>query len=393
MFDNLSDKLQSVFSGLRSKGRLNEEDIDAAMREIRMALLEADVNFKVVKSFIKRTKERCLTAEIMDSLTPAQNVIKVVLDELTELLGREEAPLKLSSRIPNVIMLVGLQGSGKTTAAAKLAYLLKGKNHNPLLVACDVYRPAAADQLQTLGDEMGIRVYRGEGKDPVKIAKEGVRDAIDSLRDVVIVDTAGRLHVDDEMMEEAQAIKAAVEPDQIYMVVDAMTGGYDVKLSEVHGMAQRGGSVVTFVRYGESVAEPIVEEGQADILIAFERLEALRYAHFLKKGGAIIVNDTRIDPMPVVIGAAEYPEHILEELSKKYNVLAVDATAEALKLGNARVFNTIILGVAAQHMHFSKEEWLQVIADTVPPKTIDINQKAFLTGYAYNGNHTEQGQE
>lgn len=127
MFDNLSDKLQSVFSGLRSKGRLNEEDIDAAMREIRMALLEADVNFKVVKSFIKRTKERCLTAEIMDSLTPAQNVIKVVLDELTELLGREEAPLKLSSRIPNVIMLVGLQGSGKTTAAAKLAYLLKGK--------------------------------------------------------------------------------------------------------------------------------------------------------------------------------------------------------------------------------------------------------------------------
>ena len=157
----------------------------------------------------------------------------------------------------------------------------------------------------------------------------------------------------------------------------ALTGGYDVKLSEVHGMAQRGGSVVTFVRYGESVAEPIVEEGQADILIAFERLEALRYAHFLKKGGAIIVNDTRIDPMPVVIGAAEYPEHILEELSKKYNVLAVDATAEALKLGNARVFNTIILGVAAQHMHFSKEEWLQVIADTVPPKTIDINQKHF----------------
>ena len=173
----------------------------------------------------------------------------------------------------------------------------------------------------------------------------------------------------------------------------AMSKDIPVMSAETIGMAQRGGSVVTFVRYGESVAEPIVEEGQADILIAFERLEALRYAHFLKKGGAIIVNDTRIDPMPVVIGAAEYPEHILEELSKKYNVLAVDATAEALKLGNARVFNTIILGVAAQHMHFSKEEWLQVIADTVPPKTIDINQKAFLTGYAYNGNHTEQGQE
>lgn len=224
MFDNLSDKLQSIFSGLRGKGRLTEEDIDTAMREIRMALLEADVNFRVVKEFTKRTKERCLTAEVLDSLTPAQNVVKIVLDELTALMGEESKPLQLSSRIPNVIMLVGLQGSGKTTAAAKLAYLLKQQNHSPLLCACDVYRPAAADQLQTLGEEIGVRVYRGEGKDPVKIAKEGVRDAIDSLRDVVIVDTAGRLHVDEEMMAEAEAIKAAVEPDQIYMVVDAMTG-------------------------------------------------------------------------------------------------------------------------------------------------------------------------
>lgn len=224
MLDNLSDKLQSIFSGLRSKGKLNEDDINSAMKEIRMALLEADVNFKVVKSFIKNTKERCLDAEVLDSLTPAQNVIKVVLDELTKLLGESDSQLVFSSRIPNVIMLVGLQGSGKTTAAAKLAYLLKKQNHNPLLVACDVYRPAAADQLQTLGDEIGVRVYRGDGKDPVKIAQEGVRDAVDSLRDVVIVDTAGRLHVDEEMMAEAAAIRDAVEPDQILMVVDAMTG-------------------------------------------------------------------------------------------------------------------------------------------------------------------------
>ena len=224
MLDNLSDKLQSIFSGLRSKGKLNEDDINSAMKEIRMALLEADVNFKVVKSIIKNTKERCLDAEVLDSLTPAQNVIKVVLDELTKLLGESDSQLVLSSRIPNVIMLVGLQGSGKTTAAAKLAYLLKKQNHNPLLVACDVYRPAAADQLQTLGDEIGVRVYRGDGKDPVKIAQEGVRDAVDSLRDVVIVDTAGRLHVDEEMMAEAAAIRDAVEPDQILMVVDAMTG-------------------------------------------------------------------------------------------------------------------------------------------------------------------------
>ncbi len=189
-----------------------------------MALLEADVNFKVVKSFVARTKERCLDAEVLDSLTPAQNVIKIVLDELTELLGRTDSKLVLSSRIPNVIMLVGLQGSGKTTAAAKLAYRLKQENHVPLLVACDVYRPAAADQLETLGHEIGVRVYRGDGQDPVKIAQEGIQDAIDNLRDVVIVDTAGRLHVDDEMMDEAEDIKRAVKPDQILMVVDAMTG-------------------------------------------------------------------------------------------------------------------------------------------------------------------------
>lgn len=275
MFDNLSDKLQSIFSGLRGKGRLTEEDIDTAMREIRMALLEADVNFKVVKGFTKRTKERCLTAEVLDSLTPAQNVVKIVLDELTALMGEESKPLQLSSRIPNVIMLVGLQGSGKTTAAAKLAYLLKQQNHSPLLCACDVYRPAAADQLQTLGEEIGVRVYRGEGKDPVKIAKEGVRDAIDSLRDVVIVDTAGRLHVDEEMMAEAEAIKAAVEPDQIYMVVDAMTGqdavnvakafadrvDFDgVIMSKMDGDARGGGALsikqvtgkpITFISQGE----------------------------------------------------------------------------------------------------------------------------------------------
>ncbi|WP_314010104.1 signal recognition particle protein [Cryptobacterium curtum] len=224
MLDSLSERLQGIFGGLRGKGKLTEEDIDAAMRDIRLALLEADVNYKVVKSFVARTKERCLTAEVLDSLTPAQNVVKVVLDELTGLLGGDSPRLELTSRIPNVIMLVGLQGSGKTTAAAKLAYLLKKRNRNPLLVACDVYRPAAADQLQTLGDEIDVRVYRGEGKDPVAIAREGVQDAIDHLRDVVIVDTAGRLHVDEDMMAEASAIKDAVNPDQILMVVDAMTG-------------------------------------------------------------------------------------------------------------------------------------------------------------------------
>ncbi len=224
MLENLSQRLQGIFSGLKGKGRLTEEDINAAMREIRLALLEADVNFKVVKAFIARTKERCLTAEVMDSLTPAQNVIKIVLDELTELLGRTDEKLALSGKMPSVIILVGLQGSGKTTACAKLAYRLKQEGHSPLLVACDVYRPAAADQLETLGSEIGVRVFREDGEDPVKIASDGIQDAIGNLRDVVIVDTAGRLHVDEAMMDEAAAIKEAVQPDEILMVVDAMTG-------------------------------------------------------------------------------------------------------------------------------------------------------------------------
>lgn len=162
------------------------------------------------------------------------------------------------------------------------------------------------------------------------------------------------------------------------ITVDA---GYDVKLSEVHGMAQRGGSVVTFVRYGEKVAEPIVEEGQADLLIAFERLEALRYAHFLKKDGVIVVNDWRIDPITVVTGAREYPENILQNLEKEHTVYAVNAMEEALKLGNAKTFNVIVLGMAARHMDFEKQSWLDVIEKTVPPKTVEINQKAFLVGF------------
>lgn len=157
--------------------------------------------------------------------------------------------------------------------------------------------------------------------------------------------------------------------------------GYQVKLSEVHGMAQRGGSVVTFVRYGEEVAEPIVEEGQADILIAFERLEALRYAHFLKKDGVIIANDQRIDPMPVVTGAAKYPENILEDLAKEHRLYRIDAREKALELGNSRVFNIIVLGLAARHMNFTKDQWLAVIEKTVPQKTVEINRKAFLAGY------------
>ncbi len=157
--------------------------------------------------------------------------------------------------------------------------------------------------------------------------------------------------------------------------------GYDVKLSEVHGMAQRGGSVVTFVRYGDKVYEPIVEEGCCDLLIAFERLEAIRYENFLKDDGVIVLNDVRIDPMPVVIGAVKYPENIVENLKKSHVVYSVDAKTKANEMGNSRVFNLIILGLAAKHLDFKKEDWLEVIKETVPPKTVEINQKAFLYGY------------
>lgn len=160
-----------------------------------------------------------------------------------------------------------------------------------------------------------------------------------------------------------------------------LDGGFEVKMSEVHGMAQRGGSVVTFVRYGTDVAEPIVEEGCADVMIAFERLEALRYAHFLKKDGVIIVNDQRMDPMPVVMGAAQYPENIIENLSKEYKVISVDALSEARKLGNTKVFNVVILGVAAKHMDFTVDQWNAVIDRVVKPKFVDLNRKAFAVGY------------
>lgn len=225
MFDSLSDRLQDTFDKLKGKGRLTEDDINAAMREIRMALLEADVNYRVVKDFVASCKEKCMTAEVLESLTPAQNVVRIVLDELTALLGSTETRLVLAqNRTPNVIMLVGLQGSGKTTAAAKLAYMLKDQGHSPLLAACDTHRPAAADQLETLGSEIGVPVYRGDGKDAVEVAKGSINEAVQHLNDIVIVDTAGRLQIDEEMMQEAVAIRDAVKPDQILMVVDAMTG-------------------------------------------------------------------------------------------------------------------------------------------------------------------------
>jgi len=224
LFENLSEKLQSTLKRLRGKGRLNEADINEAMREVRVALLEADVNFKVVRDFVGRIKEKAMGAEILDSLTPGQQVVKIVYDELVDMIGGTQSKLTVSSKLPTVIMLVGLQGAGKTTAAGKLANYLRKQGKKPLLVACDVYRPAAIEQLHVVGKQLGIPVFDQGQSDPVEIAKQGVAVALSQGRDTVLLDTAGRLHVDENMMDELKRIKTAVHPHEILLLVDAMTG-------------------------------------------------------------------------------------------------------------------------------------------------------------------------
>jgi len=232
VFENLSDKLQDVFKKLSSRGRLSEADVDAALREVRLALLEADVNFRVVKDFISRVRERAIGAEVMRSLTPAQQVIKIVHEELITTLG-EPAPLNLSGPSPHVIMLVGLQGSGKTTMAAKLASTLRKSGQRPLLVAADTYRPAAITQLEVLGKQIDIPVHsEGNKVPPPKICANAVKRARESAYGVVLLDTAGRLHINDEMMRELEQVKAQAKPQEVLLVVDAMTGQDAVRVAD-----------------------------------------------------------------------------------------------------------------------------------------------------------------
>ncbi|MBE7044998.1 MAG: signal recognition particle protein [Ruminococcaceae bacterium] len=233
-FDSLGEKLQNVFKGLRGKGKLTEKDIKDAMREVKLALLEADVNFKVVKSFVSKVSELAVGQEILESLTPAQQIIKIVRDELTALMGSEHEELTFSKEPPTVYMLCGLQGAGKTTACGKLALnLRKTRDKRPLMVACDVYRPAAIKQLQVLGDQIGIPVFSlGADVSPVEIARQAVEHAKKHGNDPVILDTAGRLHIDETLMEELQNIESAVNPQEILLVVDAMTGQDAVNVAE-----------------------------------------------------------------------------------------------------------------------------------------------------------------
>ena len=224
-FEGLTDKLSAAFRRLRSKGRLTESDIKDAMREIRLALLEADVSYKVVKDFVKKVSERCVGKDVMEGLNPAQMVVKIVNEELTALMGSENQKLKMASNGPTIVMLVGLQGAGKTTNGAKLAgWFKKAQSKRPLLVACDVYRPAAIKQLEVVGAQLEIPVFQMGQDDPVKIAKAALRHAAQHGNDMIFLDTAGRLHVDEKLMTELQAIKEEVKPTDILLVVDAMTG-------------------------------------------------------------------------------------------------------------------------------------------------------------------------
>ena len=231
-FDSLSEKISGVFKRLRNKGKLTESDVKTAMREVRLALLEADVNYKVAKEFTRSVTERAVGESVMESLTPAQMVVKIVNEELVKLMGGESSRLEFASKPPTVIMLCGLQGSGKTTHAGKLAKMLKAQNHRPLLVACDIYRPAAIEQLKVVGASVEVPVFEMGKEDPVVIARNAIRQAKDYGHDIVILDTAGRLHIDEELMNELKRVKEEVNPSEILLVIDSMTGQDAVNVAE-----------------------------------------------------------------------------------------------------------------------------------------------------------------
>ena len=278
-FEGLSEKLNATFKHLRGKGRLSEEDIKLAMREVRLALLEADVSYKVVKDFVKTVSERAVGAEVLDSLTPAQQVIKIVSEELTALMGGANAKLTFASKPPTVVMMVGLQGAGKTTNVAKLAGYFRKQGHRPLLTACDVYRPAAITQLQVVGKQLNIPVFEMGQIDPVQIAQEAVKYAGDHGNDMVFLDTAGRLHIDEALMDELKRIKAAVKPTEILLVVDAMTGQDGGAALSIRAAT---GKPIKFMGTGEKLdmIEPFHPDrmaqrilGMGDVLSFIERAE------------------------------------------------------------------------------------------------------------------------
>ncbi|MCJ8006238.1 signal recognition particle protein [Lederbergia wuyishanensis] len=285
-FEGLADRLQATMQKIRGKGKVTEADVKAMMREVRLALLEADVNFKVVKQFISKVSERAVGQEVMKSLTPGQQVIKVVKEELTELMGGEQSKIAVASRPPTVIMMSGLQGAGKTTTAGKLANLLRKKfNRKPLLVAADIYRPAAIKQLETLGKQLDIPVFSlGDKVSPVEIAQKAIEKAKEDHHDYVLIDTAGRLHIDEELMNELKEIKEVAKPDEIFLVVDAMTGQDAVNVAQsFNEMLEITGVVLTKLdgdtRGGAALSIRSVTEKPIKFVGMGEKMDALEPFH------------------------------------------------------------------------------------------------------------------
>ncbi len=356
-FEGLSAKLNNVFGKLKGHGKLNEKNIKDAMREVRMALLDADVNYKVAKDFVNRVSEKALGAQVMESLTPAQQVIDIVHGELIELMGNTTARLDFPSKPPCIIMMCGLQGAGKTTHCAKLARHLMEQNRRPLLVACDIYRPAAIEQLKIMGEKAGAHVFEMGQTDPVKIAKEGIKYAKDNGFDVVMLDTAGRLHIDEELMEELENIKRETQPNEILLVVDSMTGQDAVNVAEsfnstldITGVIltkldgdTRGGAALTVLAI---TGKPIKFAGIGEKIDAIEPFHPDRMASRILGMGDVL---TLIDKAKSAIDekAAERAMQKMQE--NKFDLNDLYAQFEQIeKMGNIHSLLNMIPGVAGK---------------------------------------------
>ena len=338
MFDTLSDNLQATLGDLRGRGRLSEEDLSRAAREIRLALLEADVNFKVVKEFVANVKERAVGAEVTKSLTPGQQVVKIVHEELTALMGTGGSKLAFAGRPPTVVLLAGLQGSGKTTAAAKLALLLRKEGKAPALIAADLQRPAAIDQLEQLGKQIQIPVYvQREKKDAVAVARYGLEQARAQGRDTVIVDTAGRLHVDEELMDELAALRAEVKPHNVLLVLDAMTGQDAVSVAEA--FAERvafDGVVLTKLdgdaRGGAALSVKAVTGKPVKLASTGEKLDQLEYFHPDRMASRILGMGDVLTLIERAEAAAEEDGHAAMEKRLRAGQFTFDDFLEAQRM-------------------------------------------------------------
>ncbi|MEH7222532.1 signal recognition particle protein [Bacillus sp. JJ1566] len=343
-FEGLADRLQGTLQKIRGKGKVSESDVKEMMREVRLALLEADVNFKVVKDFVKRVSERAVGQEVMKSLTPGQQVIKVVQEELTALMGGEQSKLAVAKRPPTVIMMVGLQGAGKTTTTGKLANLLRKKhNRKPLLVAADIYRPAAIDQLQTLGKQLNMPVFSlGDKISPVEIAKQAIEKAKEEHNDYVIIDTAGRLHIDEELMDELKQVKEVAQPDEIFLVVDAMTGQDAVNVAQsFNDLLGLTGVVLTKLdgdtRGGAALSVKAVTNTPIKFVGLGEKLDALEPFHPERMASRILGMG---DVLSLIEKAqASVDEDKAKELEKKFKSMSftfddfLEQLAQVRKMG------------------------------------------------------------